>query len=213
MTVQTYVYPICFRGGLFGWALTWLALSMGQGLWLGYAFLAFYLGELYFVMGASAGLVTVVIQFIFGTLYAPHMPSPFDPLSSTLCAGGYTGLLPSLAIAMLAEFWVICVLHDLHLHMRTSWLAHLKRLLILIVVPIIVVWSYNATYLNALYGALLGLAIGQIVGSLLLLVWLPRFMDVARFFHSLNLTHRPDLLARHDRDHPQNPKAINLTFF
>lgn len=213
MAVVTYSYIICFKGGLFGWLASWLALNAGSGLWAGYVFLACYLGELYFLLGATAGLATIIVQFIFATLYNPILPEPFGPIGASVCGGEYHQVYPSLGVAMLFQFWAIVVMHDLHLNIRVTLFTHAKRILVLVFVPLIIVWMGNATPRNAGFGIVLGLVIGLLIASLLLLLWLPRMPDIARFLRILNIDHQPEILERHDKTSEKYPKNVNPIFF
>ena len=75
------------------------------------------------------------------------------------------------------------------------------------------VWMGNATPRNAGFGIVLGLVIGLLVASLLLLLWLPRMPDIARFLRILNIDHQPQILERHDKNSTNYPKFVNPVFF
>ena len=213
MAAQVFVYPLCFRWGLFGWFLSWMAFNMGTGLWMGYCYLAFHAGELYFVMAAAAGTVTMIVQYMMATLYAPHPLDPFGPVGSVECGGKYTFFLPSLSVAMLAQFVVIALGHILHLNMRVTWAKLLWGCMWIVGVPIVVVVMENSTPLNALYGALVGASVGALMFSLLVLLFLPRMADVAQFLRAFNIDHRPARLAQYNKLHPDNTESSVIMSF
>ena len=213
MSVVTYSYVLCFKGGLFGWLASWLALNAGSGLWAGYAFLACYMGELYFLLGAAAGLATLIVQYMFATLYDVRLPAPFGPVGMSVCGGQYSGVYPSLGAAMLYQFWIMITMHDAHLGIRVTLFTRAKRVLLLVFVPLILVWMGNATGRNAGYGIALGVVVGVIMAAMLLLVWMPRIADMGRVLRPLNIDHQPELLERHDKAHPSYPQHVNPVFF
>lgn len=197
---------ICFQGGALGWLLAWLALGWGQGLWVGYTYSAVRDGELYFAAGAVSVFPTFVIQYMAAVLFKPHAPLPYGPVgdvvTDAVCRADYAHLLPDLSVALLYHYWILVETQECCLNIGVSRFARLKRALCLIGVPAIVIWGRNASYLNALYGALLGLVVGAGMSALLLVAITPRLPDLEPITGWLNMKHDTTLLQLlYDRHH------------
>jgi hypothetical protein len=199
----------CNEAGLIGYVLSWAALGVGPGLWVGYVAIGRHHGELYLVLGGLTALVTVAIQYMLTALYHP-LPS----LATVQCGGDYTGLMPNASVALLFHFLVLARAHDLHLGTRTAWLTTIARMVLLAVgVPAIAVWTHRSTVLNCVWGALLGTVCGCVLSVVLIFGLTPRLEYANGWWFSLcNMAHQPEFLARYAAEHPDHPKAINYSW-
>lgn len=199
----------CYEAGMIGYVLAWAALGVGPGLWIGYTAIGRHYGELYFVLGALTGLVTVALQYMLTALYHP-LPS----LATITCGDQYEGLMPSVSVALLYHFLVMARAHDLHLGQRMAWIStHLRAILFMVGVPAIVVWSHNATLINCVWGGLLGSLCGLVLSVTLIVGLAPRLPYANGWWFTVcNMGHQPDLLARYDAKHPDHPISINYSW-
>jgi len=198
ITVKAYL--VCYRAGYIGYILMLFGLAAGANLWAGYAYMATHHGELLFVTGLMSGLVTAGVQYMLATLLKPQLPDPFGVPGEDICGGDYHGLLPSLSVCLLYHFWVMCWTHELYLGLpRPSVMAVVRRLILLVGIPALVIWSFSSTWTNMAYGIALGMAGGMVTSSLIHLVLLPRMPEVSWVTRWCNAAYQPDLLRDYAR--------------
>lgn len=215
MGEAVYALDTCYKGGALGWFLAWMAVNMGSGLYMGYAWYAMHRGELYFLLAASTALTTVVLAYELGVLYDPHVPMPYGLVSAggSICPGQYNHFLPTLAMALLIQYWVLCVCHEFYLGMTVTWSQRIRRTLLVLVTTIILVWSDNSTILNVVYGGILGLVQGVLWCAVLTFIWVPRLPNLNPHMRLFNLKfHRP-LLDDYHAKHPSRADTPLPTFF
>lgn len=206
----------CFEGGGLGWFLTFMALGWGSSMWVGTAYTAVRDGELYFAAGSATVVPTFLLQYMAAALYRPHAPAPYGPIdgmTSILCRADYPHFLPDLSVALLYAYWILCETQESHLGIKVSLFGRLKRLFYLICVPAIVVWSRNASLLNAVYGALLGAGVGACMSALLTVVISPRLPDLVPITQFFNMAHDTALLeALYDSQHSPKTRLVSPSF-
>jgi hypothetical protein len=167
MTSDALVF--CYRGGFLGWLLVRLALLSPQAMWYGLAWFAARTHELYFWVLA----LSYWLSFGFHYLSTAFLWSTTD--KSNACGEPIqTAGLLRFEVVALYHYLVMAQLHELFHNIPFDWGVFIRRIVVAVFVPAVLIWSDNTNWQFALAGCLLGVAGGALAAASASFYWMPR---------------------------------------
>lgn len=173
--METDAVLLCYKGGMLGWALVRTAVGLPALLWAGVSYSSTTERTLDWTLLAAGWPLVVALQYMAASFWLDrhaHTALPGLKCNNDIRA------MPDLSMWLLAHYVVVMCVHELVAARWPGLWGHLRRLLYLVAVPAVLVWSGNTTVPYALAGAGFGAATGLICAALLVAVWLPR-LDAA----------------------------------
>lgn len=188
----------CYRGGFVGFIAYFLVELLITRLWGGYAWYASRSGSLYFLMGSITSVLTPAVQYCLTVFYNSREPLPYGPidLATFQCRSEYKGLYPDLLTALLYHFWILGLSHEIYLTEKMPRMAiSLGSVGYLIVCPLIIYVTKNASLPNLAYGALIGTGNGLLCGALLAFIFVPMQQEMSEYTKWIGYASRTDVLS------------------
>lgn len=164
---QAHVDPYCWRRD---WdfsdgAVTGYLFAMPILMAVGLSFVAVYTRDLYMQLLASSYWISAAINTLLQYLFVQPPPHPE-------CLGGYG--LPVWAIQLAAHQVILLAWHRSHWSIATGPVTFLRSLILMVLVPLALVISGNATTTQALVSLAVGILSGLLSALYIFGFWLDR---------------------------------------
>lgn len=184
--MQADVVSICYKAGFFGWVLVQAAIGVPRFLWAGLSWMSTVDTSLYWLLLASSWAFVIGAQYLAASFWLDK-----KQVTPSKCNNNRSAM-PDLTMWLLAHYIVIIYTHEFAIGARPRWWAVLLRLVYLIGVPAILVWTQNTTIPFALAGAGFGVTSGLLCAVLLWTIWIPRLPEMENIIREAK-----DALLRH----------------
>lgn len=169
--METDAVLLCYRGGFLGWLAVWTAIGTPRFLWAGLSWMSSHSLDLYWLLLASGWLLVTALQFVVATFWLDRHEHTALECNNDLRA------MPDLSVWLLLHYLATIGAHEFAYGEWPGWWTLAWRVVYIVGVPGVLLWSRNTKWLYALAGAGFGLASGLLFAALLLVLWLPRIHD------------------------------------